>query len=93
MKNLLMIVSLLVGSLSQAATVSEVVNRVELENNAKCIKKSQSMNFCLNHFCKSRQKFFCDSNEGTFTLKLKVKEVKLANGTIKQDVTKVKIIK
>lgn len=87
MKNLLLVSSLLFTFSATAATVSETINKIEVEKNAKCELLRESVSVCLNNYCRNNVFFSCISNDQDFGLKLNVRYYNF-NGRISNELVR-----
>lgn len=76
-----------------AKDINTTISEIEYEKSAQCHEINSTMGFCLNQVCINSVIFQCFGNTEVFKAKLKVVTKKLANGTYKETVKKIKYIK
>lgn len=76
-----------------AKDINTTITEIEYERSAQCQEINSTMGFCLNQVCINYVTFQCLGNTEVFKARLKVVTKKLANGSYKETVKKVKYIK
>lgn len=93
MRYLLVIFALIFSLGAFAQDVNSTITGIEIENSAQCNEVNTSMDFCLNLVCLNYQTFQCYGEMKIFKVKLKVVTKRLADGSYRETVKKVKYIK
>lgn len=77
MKKIILAMSLIFSAQVFAADLETTIRDIEIKENAKCTKTDTSTAICLGGaqygLCYYNVKFVCESNSGTFSLKVKMK--------------------
>lgn len=78
MKSVLLVATFLISSAALAGSVENKIKEIENQNNARCENRKTSSSFCLgpdyySQVCFYSVKYNCLSQEGDFTVKIKVK--------------------
>ena len=76
-----------------AKDINTTITEIEYDRSAQCQEVNSTMSFCLNQVCINYVTFQCTGNTEVFKARLKVVTKKLANGSYKETVKKVKYIK
>lgn len=87
MKTILLL--LVLSSTAMSSTVSEAIDQVETNRNAKCEFVKASSGFCINSMCLNSLYYSCENNEGIFRIKLKVKTSRYNGEFLEKKVRKV----
>ena len=85
--SLVVLTSLLSSVSAFALTPSELVSKIEFENNAKCEHYDSSMKLCLGQLCYYTEDYVCDSNSSMLEAKLKVRQTMRPDGSLKRTAT------
>jgi len=97
MKNILLLIAVLFSYSALAETSEEAVRRIENKRNATCEFTSQSsFKKCFGSpmTCYYTKQFACESTDGNFTLKLRMKEfLDFNSNSYQESVRKVIVVK
>lgn len=81
MKKLLLLSALILSSSAFASDLETTIKEIESDRNARCEKVDTSMGVCFGptnmNVCFYSVKFDCVSNDGNFSLKVKMKNSKV----------------